>query len=152
MKKCSNCGSIFVAWNWIFSPFWGTWKCNFFYNSSFPYFRWKFWSFFDRWAGECWDCKHITFSFFRVRNGIPKEQLEADFKYLPKHEMRDLIEEIHYLFNHGYKMWHKNQVKNRCHVALNRIAEMIDGLADNNKEKLGIDILCEDDIRNEEKQ
>ena len=90
MRKCKHCGSEFVCWNWFVCPFWGTWKRNFWYNGSFPYFRWKFWRFLDRWHGECWECSSITSSFFKVWNGIPNDVLHKTFVHLPKHNIKEI--------------------------------------------------------------
>jgi len=90
MKKCKHCGSEFVCWNWIHTGFWKTWKLNFWYNNKFPYFRWKFWKFFDRWGHECWNCNNVIQTLFKVKNGISIDKLHSDFIYLPKHRITDI--------------------------------------------------------------
>lgn len=89
-RKCDYCDSEFVCWNWFVAPFWATWMRNISYNSSFPYFRWKFWHFFDRWHGECWHCGRIVTTFFEVKNGIPNDELRKRFVSLPEHSIREI--------------------------------------------------------------
>lgn len=117
-KTCKRCGSEFVCWNWFKSPFWRTWFRNFFYNNKFPYFRWKFWKFFDRWNSECWDCGGITTStFFKVRNGISYSELNDKFVYLPRHKIRDACEVFYWILSQA--RWHDDDEKNQIDKTMN---------------------------------
>jgi len=134
-RKCPDCGSIYVCWNWFFCVFWKTWLANIaFYK--FPYFRWQFWKFFDRWYHECWNCSSGCFStFFKVKNGIPPKICDQEFKYEPKHELRDAIEEINYLFYSSYRVWKRSAIERRSKEVLIEIEKLLMHVAKTAKEE-----------------
>jgi hypothetical protein len=127
-KKCPHCGSEFVGWNWIFSPFWRTWIRNFFYNKYFPYFRWRFWKFFHRWHGECHDCGMMTENFFKVRTGIPSKKLESDFVFLPRHEIRGATEEFSWMLSQAkyFTESERHKYDKRMNIAFDMIRDSLD--------------------------
>jgi len=141
MKKCKYCQSEFVCWNAWHMAFWSTWICNMKYKKGLN--KLKFWRYFSRWNSECWNCGRTESMFFKVRNGIPYEKLKKDFIFLPEHELRGLIEEVNYLFYHGFKMWHREQVEVRTHNACEAIKKILLARLDTFEGKVGIDMLIE---------
>lgn len=101
MRKCQYCGSEFVVWNWLGCfGFWSGWKRNFWYNGKFPYFRWRFWQFFDRWGHTCWNCGdggELQFTFFKVRNGMPYDVMTKTFVHLPVHNIPEIRNQLYYM-------------------------------------------------------
>ena len=126
-RKCKYCGSEFVFWNWIYSPFWKTWIYNLQWRWREKIYFWRtlfrFWNFFDRWAAECWNCNSCQHTFFKVKN-ISHEDLKKEFKDLPEHEMRDQIEELNYLFRNGY-LWQEEYFNRRIETAKEIITKLI---------------------------
>jgi len=124
-KKCKYCGSEFVCWNWMYCRTFKTWWGNFI--KGFPCAWKRPWIFVtQRWAGECWECQRIIHTIFKVRNGISYDTLKETFVYLPKHELRDSIEEINYLFYDGYKVWIKERCDERLDIALKGIRNLLE--------------------------
>ena len=103
MRKCKCCGSEFVCWNWMHTAAIKTYIANVKISNN----SWKrpFSFIKQQWLHECWDCGNSFFTMLKVKDGIPYQQLQDDFVRLPKHDLRDYIEEINYLFSMGYKMW-----------------------------------------------
>ena len=124
-KKCKYCGSEFVCWNWIYSPFFRTWWHNLSWRP-FGKILWhnlKFWKFFDRWNGECWNCSSCQGTFFKVKY-ITNEDLHREFKYLPEHEVRDILHELSYLFENGY-LWQEERFNQRLEIAKDAITKLL---------------------------
>ncbi len=132
-RKCKYCNSEFVSWNWVHSPFWATWFINFSYYK-FPYFRYDFWNFFDRYYGECWNCDHGIQTFFKVKNGMPDEEREEKFVHLPKHGLRRNIEELWWIQDQS-----KYFTKNEKHKFEHRLNNLISSIKENFDEQWELD-------------
>jgi hypothetical protein len=124
-KKCKHCGSEFVSWNWIYGPFWKTWYMN---AIQYPRFILKFWRFFDRWTGECWNCGQLNYTFFKVKKGIPKNVLNETFVFLPRHQLRGIYEDLQWIITQSkhYSLKEKHKLEYRLDIVIEEIKEMVE--------------------------
>ena len=93
-KKCPNCRSVFVSWNWIHTRTFSAWLHNLKFGAPIAWKRpWTFVT--DRWAGECWDCGHMIFTMFKVRLGIPQKMLKETYTESTMSLIRDYMDMVY---------------------------------------------------------
>lgn len=124
-RKCPRCNSEFVFWNWMHCKTFRTWWLNLIRGFSCAWKR-PYVFIIHRWTHECWECTSCFETMFKVRNGISHDTLDKTYVYLPKHELRDMVSEVNYLFHDGYKILVREHCQDRLDKALNEIKRLVE--------------------------